>query len=222
MKKRGLAAIVVAAVVFASCSKEDSKSSEILIEKTAATLHYGEEFQIKATSDYDLTYESEDKYHAVVDDKGLVTATYVGETNIVIKNSETEKKVKITVTPQYELYNDPSGYFGMSKEQILSKFGEPAAQTAKGAISYKDYSSYAPLIMFTIENDKVANVALLIEVSNMSKMINSLKERYFYIGMKNDIYTFANSFEESKMTMGVTMSVYSAQYLMVVYVPYNN
>ena len=90
MKRKSLAALVMAAVIFASC-KEEEKSPEITLEKDSVTLTSGGEFLINATSDYDLTYKSEDNYHATVDEKGLVTARYVGETNIVVSNSENSK-----------------------------------------------------------------------------------------------------------------------------------
>ena len=71
MKRKSLAALFMAAVVFSSCSKEEEKSPEITLEKNSVTLTSGDEFLINATSDYDLTYKSEDEYHAKVDEKGL-------------------------------------------------------------------------------------------------------------------------------------------------------
>ena len=92
MKRKSLAALVMAAVIFASCKEEEEKSPEITLEKDYVTLTSGGEFLINATSDYDLTFKSEDKNHAKVDEKGLVTAKYIGETNIVVSNSENSKR----------------------------------------------------------------------------------------------------------------------------------
>ncbi len=218
MKRKSLAALFMAAVVFASCSKEEEKSPEITLEKDSVTLTSGDEFLINATSDYDLTYKSEDEYHAKVDEKGLVTATYIGETNIVVSNTETSKKVKITVRPEYTLYEDPTPYLGKTKSQIISKFGEPY-QTTEKYIRYKDYSSYASLLVFTIENDVVKNITIAVSTLYMSQLTSFLKERYVFIGMENDIYSYVNNVDESKITAAIGLYVYSAEYLTVVYAP---
>jgi len=219
MKRKSLAALFMAAVVFASCSKEEEKSPEITLEKDSVTLTSGDEFLINATSDYDLTYKSEDEYHAKVDEKGLVTATYVGETNIVVSNTETSKKVKITVRPEYTLCEDLCPYLGMTKSQILSKFGEPY-QTTEKYIRYKDYTSYVSLLVFTIENGVVTNITIAVSTSYMSMLISYLKERYAFVSMQNDIYMYVNNTDETKITTMLGMMVYDAQYLAVTYTKY--
>lgn len=221
MKKTSLAALFIAAAVFASCSKEDDKSPEIIIEKDNATLVYGGEFQIKATSDYDLTYESEDENHATVDEKGLVKATFVGETNIVVSNTEKSKKVKITVRPEYTLYDEPILFLGMTKSQVISKLGEPVADK-DGIISYLNYSSYAPILMFKIDNDKVTSISVMLETTYTTKLAKYLGERYYYLGQQNDIHAFVNNVDFSKATASIAMSVYSASYLMVLYMEYTD
>ena len=209
------------AIVFASCSKEDEKSPEITIEKDNVTLVSGDEFLINATSDYDLTFKSEDEYHAIVDEKGLVTATYVGETNIVVSNTEKSKKVKITVRPEYDLYDDPSSYLGKTKSQVISKFGEPQ-RTTDNAILYSDYSYYATSLMFSFENDVVKYIYVTVDNKNMSKLVKYLGERYVYIGQQNDIYSYVNNVESSKVTTLISMTVYNASYMLVMYGAYKS
>lgn len=221
MKKTALAAMFMAAVVFASCSKEDEKSPEIIIEKDNATLVYGGEFQIKATSDYDLTYKSEDENHAMVDEKGLVKATFVGETNIVVSNTEKSKKVKITVRPEYTLYDDPSQYLGMTKSQIISKLGEPY-KSSETSLVYVNYSSYVTYLMVIFENDKANNISVTIENKYMSKLVNFMAERYLYIGQENDIYTYVDNIDKSKIKTTIYVTVYNASYMVAIYTPYSS
>ena len=217
MKRTSLAALVMAAVVFASCSKEEEKSPEIILEKDSAILTSGDEFLINATSDYDLTFKSEDEFHAKVDEKGLVTATYVGETNIVVSNTEKSKKVKITVRPEYNICEDLCQYLGKTKSQILSKFCDPYTSTEK-YIRYKDYTSYVSLLVFTIENDVVTGVSIAVSTLYMSSLISYLKERYVLVSMKDDIYMYYDNTDESKITTAIGMFVYDASYLAVTYV----
>ena len=222
MKKEVLAALFLTAAIFASCSKDDDVSSDITIKKDSATLHFGDEFQIEATSELALNYESEDKYHAIVDENGLVTATYIGETNIIVSNKENSKKVKITVLPEYNLYDDPSEYIGKSTSEITSILGEPDSSTSGDIISYKNYSSYAAYIFFDIENDKVKDIMVMVKTTYMTKLINSLKERYFYVGSLNDAYTFVNNVDESKITTMITTALYNSSYIAVMYTPYSS
>ena len=221
MKKVSLAVLFMATIVFASCSKEDEKSPEIILEKDNVVLTFGDEYLIKATSDYDLTYKSEDENHAMVDEKGLVKATFVGETNIVVSNTEQSKKVKITVRPEYDLYDDPSPYLGMTKSQVISKLGEPTATTEK-TIGYSNYSKYADALMLSIQDDMVSNIMVTVDISYASKLAKFLGERYYYLGQQNDVYTYVNNIDISKANTAIVMSVFSKTYFGVMYMKYQN
>lgn len=207
MKRTSLAALFMAAVIFASC-KEEEKSPEITLEKDSVTLTSGDEFLINASSDYDLTYKSEDVYHAKVDEKGLVTAKYIGETNIVVSNSENSKKVKIIVEPEYDICEDLCPYLGKTKSQILSKFGDNYTST-ENYIDYEDYTSYVRELMFEIENDVVKAVIIDVDKSYRPTLEGYLKERYVFAGKANEaevgylselgVYKYFDNTDEAKI-----------------------
>ena len=213
--------MVMAAVIFASC-KEEEKSPEITLEKDSVTLTSGGEFLINATSDYDLTYKSEDNYHATVDEKGLVTARYVGETNIVVSNSENSKKVKITVEPEYDIYEDFCQYLGKTKSQIVSKFGDNYTSTEK-FIFYEDYTSYVRDLMFTIENDVVTDILITVNESYWPTLEGYLKERYVFADRDDYSYKYFDNTDESKITTMILVGrYYDTPYLAVSYFPYKS
>ena len=224
MKRKSLAALVMAAVIFASC-KEEEKSPEITLEKDSVTLTSGGEFLINAISDYDLTYKSEDNYHAKVDEKGLVTAKYIGETNIVVSNSENSKKVKITVEPEYDICEDLCPYLGKTKSQILSKFGDNDISNNEKYITYEDYTSYVHYLTFRIENDVVIGIAISVNKSYWSILEGYLKERYVFAG-KNDgidvIYKYFDNTDEAKIKTMILVTGYDDTYLAVTYHPYKS
>lgn len=223
MKRKSLAALFMAAVIFASC-KEEEKSPEITLEKDSVTLTSGDEFLINATSDYDLTFKSEDEYHAKVDEKGLVTAKYIGETNIVVSNSENSKKVKITVEPEYDICEDLCPYLGKTTSQILSKFGDDYTSNEK-YIYYKDYTSYVSDLIFWIEDDVVLSVLILVDKSYWPTLEGYLKERYVFAG-KNDgievIYKYVDIYEGKRKTQILVSRYYDTPYLGVSYYPYKS
>lgn len=218
----------MAAVIFASC-KEEEKSPEITLEKDSVTLTSGGEFLINATSDYDLTFKSEDEYHAKVDEKGLVTAKYIGETNIVVSNSENSKKVKITVEPKYDICEDLCPYLGKTKSQILSKFGDNYTldENYKNYITYVDYTSYIHYLTFRIENDVVIAIAISVNKSYSPTLEGYLKERYVFKGKEPDsvtedyVYSYVGIYEGKRRTE-IIMTGYDDTYLAVIYRPYKS
>ena len=227
MKRKSLAALVMAAVIFASC-KEEEKSLEITLEKDSVTLTSGGEFLINAYSDYDLTYKSEDNYHAIVDEKGLVTAKYIGETNIVVSNSENSKKVKIIVEPEYDICEDLCPYLGKTKSQILSKFGDNYTlnENYENAFFYKDYTSYVSDLVFRIENDVVLSVLILVDKSYWPTLEGYLKERYVFAGKEPDlvseyyVYKYFDNIYEAKRKTEIIVSGNFPTYMAVAYFTY--
>ena len=223
MKTTSLAALFMAAVIFASC-KEEEKSPEITLEKDSVTLTSGGEFLINASSDYDLTYKSEDNYPATVDEKGLVTARYVGETNIVVSNSENSKKVKITVEPKYDICEDLCQYLFKTKSQIVSKFGDNYTSN-ENDIFYKDYTSYVSDLAFKIENDVVRSVLILVDKSYWPTLEGYLKERYVFAGKEPDlvseyyVYKYFDNYEAKRKTE-IIVSEIDPTYMAVAYFTY--
>lgn len=226
MKMTSLAALFMAAVIFASC-KEEEKSPEITLEKDSVTLTSGGEFLINATSDYDLTFKSEDEYHAKVDEKGLVTAKYIGETNIVVSNSENSKKVKITVEPKYDICEDLCPYLGKTKSQIVSKLGDNYTldENYENCIFYKDYTSYVSDLGFWIEDDVVLSVLILVDKSYWPTLEGYLKERYVFAGKKPDsvtedyVYEYVDIYEGKRRTRIIVSGIDPIN-MTVVYFPY--
>ena len=227
MKRKSLAALVMAAVIFASC-KEEEKSPEITLEKDSVTLTSGGEFLINASSDYDLTYKSEDNYHATVDEKGLVTAKYIGETNIVVSNSENSKKVKITVEPKYDICEDLCQYLFKTKSQIVSKFGDNYTlnENYENCIFYEDYTSYVSDLAFNIENDVVRSVLILVDKSYWPTLEGYLKERYVFAGKEPDlvseyyVYKYFDNIYEAKRKTEIIVSGIDPTYMAVAYFTY--
>lgn len=228
MKMTSLAALFMAAVIFASC-KEEEKSPEITLEKDSITLTSGGEFLINATSDYDLTFKSEDEYHAKVDEKGLVTARYVGETNIVVSNSENSKKVKITVEPEYDICEDLCPYLGKTKSQILSKFGDNYTldENYENCIFYENYTSYVSDLAFWIEDDVVLSVLILVDKSYWPTLEGYLKERYVFKGKEPDpvtedyVYKYFDNYEAKRKTQIIVSGIDPIN-MTVVYFPYKS
>jgi len=150
----------------------------------------------------------------------LVKARFVGETNIVLNNSSEEKIFKLTVAPKYNLYPEPDVEFGATKNSVISKFGSDYSESDSG-IGYINYSSAAPIIMFTFDdNDKLSSFAVMVKTVYSSKIVDFLGERYFPTGEKNDVFYFINGLPDETSTMLVMVSLYNVSYWMIIYSTY--
>lgn len=107
------------------CSKEPELTYDINLATNSISLYSLEEFQIEATSDYPLTYESADEYNATVDAQGKVKAFFIGSTTITVSNAQQSKSIPVTVKPKYNTYNEPTIPFGITPDELLSKAGTP-------------------------------------------------------------------------------------------------
>jgi len=217
--RKNFALLILSIFVLVGCTKK-----EIVMDQTEVTLHPGETYQIAAESSSPITYLSEDRFHAEVNVDGVVTAKYVGETNIKLSNGKDEKKLHVIVTPTNFCITEPDVAFGDSKASILEKFGEPdMEETESGytALMYA-YSDYAMLMVFVLdENDNV--VATLL--GGMANITNDMKEflgeRYLYEGPfelegeEGDAYI--NALTENEATIKIAHLVVEDQLSIAVY-----
>lgn len=220
MKKTVLLIGVSLSLLFVSCSKDDEVDKLITLESSAKTLFFGDEYQIEATSNTPILYSSEDEYHAHVSEPGLVTARFIGETNIVLSNGNDRKTVSITVKPQINLYPDPNLEFGISRSALITKYGTPDAES-ETTILYNNYSNAAAAVMYLFdENNKLKNTAVMVKTAYNSNLGTFLVERYLPIDMDNLL--FVNALRPEDATLLIGADLYDISYWLVLYVPYSS
>jgi hypothetical protein len=207
------------------CTNEIENEVDKLIQLKSSeqTMHYGDEFQIQATSVTPIAYTSENEYHAKVSSSGLITAGRVGETYIVIDNGEDLKKIKVIVTPENNLYPEPELTFGMSHSDVKARLGNPDEETGS-AMGYKSYSSNTSGLMCSFDkSDKLTSYVIIVKTSYTSKLTEFLLERYVPAALPDDgdiIAIFVNGLNENTSNMAVTMGIYNLSYIMVLYTPF--
>ena len=188
----------------------------ITLDTTAVTLNSGETYQINAECEYPITYTSEDEYVATVSEDGLVTANFVGSTVITLQAETDSQTFEVTVAPVSELYPEPEIEFGESKESVIERFGEPAAETEE-AIGYNDYSDNTMMLMVVFdENDLVEYYAVVLDTEYSEELDTFLSERYLYAGEAEGIKVYINALDESDATMYVGSQI-DEGFLMAIY-----
>lgn len=210
--------LLASVLLVPGCSKDDD-GDPISLKETEKTLYHDNEYQIEAESKSGITYSSEDEYHANVSASGLVTAMFVGETNIVLKNNEEQKKVKIIVKPVSNLYPEPDVDFGATKSQIKAKFGTPVYETST-AMLIEDYSNAAPDLMFLFdESGKMISYAVMVKSIYSEILAEFLTERYKVVDEEEGVYLLINGLDLNTATMAICLQLYDISYWMVVYLP---
>lgn len=204
-------------VTFNSCDKDDEDLISLSVSEK--TLNFEDEYQIEATSNSVITYTVENEYNAEVSETGLVTARFVGETNILLENAEDNKTFKIIVEPKYNLYPEPDVEFGDTKSSIIAQFGSDYTETTS-AIGYTDYSSAAPIIMFTFDDNNILDgYSIMVSSAYSSTLANFLTERYLIASYDDDTYLFINGLSTTTATMVIGLELYNISYWMVMYIP---
>lgn len=209
--------IVIPIVIFNSCNKDDKDLISLNISEKI--LNFGDEYQIEATSNSVITYTVESEYSAKVSETGLVTARFIGETNISLENAEDKKIFKIIVEPKYNLYPEPDVEFGDTKSSIIAQFGSDYIEV-ESAIGYTDYSIAAPMIMFSFDNDNtLSGYSVLVSSVYFSTLVNFLTERYLIISADDDLSVFINGLSTTTATTSIGVTLYDISYWMVLYIP---
>jgi hypothetical protein len=204
-------------MVFVGCSKEEQDL--IWLNSSQKTLYHEDEFQIEATSNSKITYSSENEYHAKVSETGLVTAQFVGETNILLSNSEDSRTFKVTVQPKINLYPEPDVKLGDTKSSIIAKFGSPDSET-ENVIAYTDYSSAAPILMFSFDaSNKMTGYSIMVNSLYSSVMSDFFLERYLIVTERDGTFLFINGISLNTATMAISLSLYNTSYWQVIYMP---
>lgn len=207
-------------LVFATgCQKE---STPLTVSPDAITLYTDGTKQISASPSEGVSYKVNDEFYAKADENGLVTAKKVGKTDITVSSSNGVKTIPVTVLPKYTLYEDLTPYIGASVSTITNKFGSgyTTSQNTDGSTTYtyKNYNMYTAGLGFKITNGKCDSAIVAASTTYTSMLSDYLIERYYVVGMQNDIFFFLD--HDKKVAIAFT--VYSYSTLSVMYYPYNS
>lgn len=211
MKKILLLAMVVSAAF--GCSKEDPDT--IVLSPSEISLNKGRTHQIDVTSKSQVTYTSENDFHAQVTENGLVTANFVGETMIRVANAEDSKLLKVSIEPKNTLYPDPVLEYKKTKNEIRTQYGTPLAETNQ-VIAYDNYSANAPGLLFVFDtNGMCTSVTILVKNTLVNQLADFIQERYHKIPGE-ELY-FSDTYNPDNAKSIVHISVYNPLYYSVLY-----
>lgn len=199
---------------------EDDQGSGIILNTTVINLSVGNTWQIDASSETAITYQSGDPFIARVSVTGLVAANHVGSTSVRLDNGNEIKDITVHVNPVYNLYPDPVLDFGITRTALVQKLGAPYKETDAG-ISYYNYSTAAPYVIYLFdENNRLEFTAVIVKTEYTTPLASHLDERYLYYGTDGDYYYFINAMTMDEASMGIVLSLDNVDFWQVMYLPF--
>lgn len=224
--KKLLMFVAAIAILFTSCKK-----GTIEMSAESVTLNKGQEYSISATSDKPITYASLNDFHALVSDNGVVTANFVGKTNITLKTDKDSKSFAVNVAPVSNLYEEPELNFGMTKSAVIEKYGEPYYESHEEGTdtylyAYLTYNEKAPMFAILVTNGHVEGYAVYVEYSEMVELATFIEERYNFVMEQDGIKVYVNALSLQNTTLLVAkyLEFYGGEPLVydIVYTQYSS
>ena len=193
-----------------SCSK-DAEVKPLDIPKSV-TIEVDEDHNLNVNKEW----TSSNEFVAKVDGSGKITGNHVGECTIQCS----EGSCRVTVTPNYTLYREPLCDTSLTKEYVMSLYGEPRSISENGkTVTYETGQSSAPYIMYTFVNDKLDGAAVVVSKSYESSLKKHLSNRYVYVQYDEGFYQYANAYKWEDVTLVVMYSSLNSSYYLVMYQP---
>ena len=220
--------LLALAVSLNSCEEEND--THIILEETSKTLFSGEEYAIKASSDYKITYKSSDDFVASVSVTGKVAAYNVGEAVVTLSNGTEEKEFKVFVAPKYDLYPDPILDFGMSKTNLVKKLGTPKVEKVMDEyeyIAYEGKSDNVSNIVYFFVDNLFVQVTLEMLDEKTKDLMPFLHERYMFLSTIDDpeyggaMEYFVDSNDYEKTTKWIVNWMPTSEYRCISYMEYD-
>ncbi len=167
--------------LISGCKKEEVLS----LNATDITLKPNQTFNLVVSPDSDgCVFRSGNENIAEVFASGLIKARLVGETSIVVTNSDKGyyAKCNVTVTPEYTMYREPYLGFGNLKSDIKSYETRQISDENDSTILYTGENPDIDSLMYLITNQLYTSCLCAIPSSQSYLLTNYLAERYVYGG----------------------------------------
>lgn len=198
--------VTVAGYCLSSCSSS-KEEDPLVVSPASISMHYEDTKQLKA--DGATSWYSNDEFVAKVNSSGLVTGNHVGETEIVVSDGSRSAICKVTITPEYYLYDDPILQWGTSMSSIKSLETHKRANSTSDNVLVYDYSfgSKSCLMGYTFKNGALQGVMAMLNVSMYADVAYYLLERFQPVAAGDNYdYVLIDAMEKDKCKTIVYLS----------------
>lgn len=188
-----------------------------------------EELGLNVTSDYPLTYYSDNELVVTVSENGVILGKNIGEANVVISNAESTLTLKVIVS----LFEEPTLNFYCDQSYIEEVHGTPKYKNDSLMIygSGEDWHSFAVWEMdFFFINNQYAEADLYIRKDLNVRVDEYLKGKFIYknqvtdeeTNVTYDIYLNKENPEDATVLVGKIMNAGPYEDICLFYIPYEH
>lgn len=203
-------ALCLGAMFFVACSDEDEE-----VKMQDVTLKAGDTYTIETG----MNWLSADPLIATVSGN-TIKALRVGKTKI----SNSSSSFKLTVTPKYDLYDDPCMQWGASTAAVNSFMkGYTMLQQNENVVFYSG-NGVAEMYAYYFDNGKLESSLVLLEAESYYSTLHSfLAERYEFLGQDEEDYSLYYISMDKKLAIMVELyDISNVIYAGVMYFPYDD
>jgi len=174
---------------------------------------------IKASSGSSINYTSENRFIATVNEKGMVSANHIGETNIIVESDGILVSVPVEVKAAYNYDTEPELNWTWDSTEIKKKFGEPTYRSNNEFTYYTsdDILNFGQIKYEFDNTGKVCEINWGVKASGVNFM-KYITERYLYIDERFDNYIYINAMTRSEASLQVEVG-YGLSFCWVYYTP---
>jgi hypothetical protein len=188
-----------------------------------------EELGLNVTSDYPLTYYSDNELVVTVSENGVILGKNIGEANVVISNAESTLTLKVIVS----LFEEPTLNFYCDQSYMEEVHGTPKYKNDSLMIygSGEDWHSFAVWEMdFFFINNQYVEADLYIEKDLEIRVDEYLKGKFIYknqvtddeTNVTYDIYLNNENPENATVLVGKIKDAGPYEDICLFYIPYEH
>ena len=226
MKKLFPLACVLIGTMLISCSNEKEKETGLVITPTSINCHFNENTQINVVSGKDVTFKSSDEFVAQVSENGLVIALHIGSTNIIASSGNEKAVCKVTVSPKYSLFEEPTLNWSLTMDDIYSTIGIEYDTKWINKYRHMYYKvKEGMMVDYIISNNGNGTLSGVVYEMDPAyytaeEVVGYAYERYTYMTKSGDDYVFVKGQSPNYSAM-ISVGVSSSGKYRITYLPYN-
>ncbi len=211
--------LCAAALSLTSC---DFGGDIILYSDSHIDLYAGQTSMIDAESTSELSFRSQDDFHATVSRSGRITAEKVGRTKVYVMDDWGSRSIVVDVNPRSNLYEEPLCDEYLTRSEIIREYGEPSAETNNG-LKYESSGREvdAFLFLFNSYGEFISSVVLL-DPYTEDDLDEFIEERYAFDKKYSDdginVYGYLDAYSRYEADLFVGVS-FLDDYIQVSYIP---